>query len=133
MPIPIPSGNPESYDRIREQYRIEKELARRLWTAPREVRRRLYGKVYNEFMRVVPAYRAHAEQHQILSPVPEVLLQAALLQPFLSEKALVLEIGAGDCALASYLVPFVGTMIAVDVCEEVLRQVAPPQNLSLDP
>ena len=131
MPIPLPSGNPESCDRLREQYRIERELAQRLWTAPREVRRRLYREVYNEFMRAVPAYRAHAKQNQILSPVPEVLLQAALLQPFLSEKALVLEIGAGNCALAAYLAPFIGTMIALEVCEEALSQVTLPQNLSL--
>lgn len=131
MPIPIPSGNPESRARLREQYRIEKELAQRLWTAPRELRRRLYREVYNEFMRGLPAFRPPARQHQIRSPLPEVLLQAALLQPFLSEKALVLEIGAGDCALASYLAPLVGTMIAMEVCEEVLSQVDLPENLSL--
>ena len=51
--------------------------------------------------------------------------------PFLSEKALVLEIGAGNCALAAYLAPFIGTMIALEVCEEALSQVTLPQNLSL--
>ncbi len=130
MPIPIPSGDSESRDRLRHQYRIERELAQRLRMAPRGARRRLYREVYNEFLRAVPAYRATAKKRPAQPPAVEVLLQAALLQSFLSQKALVVEIGAGDCALASYLAPRVARMIALEVCEEVLPELDLAENLS---
>ncbi len=130
MPIPIPGRSPEGRDRLRRQYQLEREWAQRLLTQPREARRRLYREVYNEFRLAVPTYREHCQEHRLRAPTTEVKLQAQLLEPFLSERALVVEIGSGDCALASYLAPLVGKVIAQEVCEEVLRGLRFPENLT---
>ena len=119
-----------SEDQLREHYRIERELADRLRGAARGERRALYPALYDELMRRVPHHpmldagkrgeRQHAVEQQL-----------AFLAGFLAPDSVFMEIGAGDCALALRAAPTVRKVYAIDVCEQITRDVSPPRNFRL--
>jgi SAM-dependent methyltransferase len=116
---------------IREHYDIERELAARLRTAPRELRRTLYKELYDELFRRVPHHpqlhgRESAEQRRAGAE-----RQARFLASLCGPRPVFIEIGAGDCLTSLALAPLAHRVYAVDVSNEITGHVLPPENFEL--
>jgi SAM-dependent methyltransferase len=103
-----------SPEELQMHYELERRLAALLRGAPRGERLRLYRELYDELYRAVPFLKTDPKI------VDEVRLGAVmrLLGPFLSHELTVLEIGAGNLALARAMAPHVKEVIALDVSKE---------------
>lgn len=77
------------------QFSVEKDYAARLLSASSAERRILYGKLYDAFFSQFPGLRPSLEARQ-----QEVELQFHLIEPFLHQGGTMLEVGAGDGAVA---------------------------------
>src|SRR5215212_158900 len=118
MPHPIPPEEPRTAGQLREQFEIERELARRL----REARdsRGLYSAVYDELLRRVPHHPAAARKQDDAARGALVALQLRLLEPFLASRPRFLEVGGGDLALAIELSARLPRVIAIEAGSEIL-------------
>ena len=118
-------------DQIREHYEIERQLAHRLRNSTCEERKTLYTSLYDELFRNVP----HHPQLTIKSSPEESARKVAYelkhLQPFLESDTTFLEIGPGDCALSFEVARIVKTVYAIDVSEEITKNLSRPPNFKL--
>ena len=120
-----------SNDELRAHYEVEKELAATLRNAPAGERRKLYPRVYDELFRRVPSI-SHLARTESAELRQEALdQQLGFLNRFLENRESFLEIGAGDCALASGVARRIERVYAVDVSAEITGRVAVPQNVRL--
>jgi SAM-dependent methyltransferase len=118
-------------DQIREHYEIEKQLAYRLRNSTREERQTLYTSLYDELFR-----RVHHHPQLTIKSSPEesarnVAYEIKYLQPFLKSDTTFLEIGPGDCALSFEVAKIVKTIYAIDVSEEITKNISRPPNFKL--
>jgi SAM-dependent methyltransferase len=104
-------------DQIREQYGLEKKLAQRLRHAARHERPALYTEVYDELFQKL----AHHPQRTRSRDRPGITSQMRFLRPILTPQTRFLEIGAGDCALAAAVAPYVDSVCALEVSSEVTK------------
>jgi SAM-dependent methyltransferase len=119
---------------VRSHYLIERELAERLRSAPREARPRLYQEVYDELFRRVPEHPqllaardpGHAGRRQ-----RTVERELGFLRPWLGAGKTFMEVGAGDCALALRVAELVRHVYAVDVSDQITRHARRPPNFAL--
>lgn len=128
------ADEPRSEAQLQEHYRVERELADRLRNAPKQERRVLYAQVYDELLERVP-------HHPMLRPRRDVAaldkrqrkVDQALqfLRRFLSKDRVLMEIGAGDCAMATRACAEARQVYAVEVSEQITRKVEPPSNFRL--
>lgn len=123
-------GEMRSEAQLREHYRIERELADRLRSAGRAERRVLYSALYDELMRRIPHHpmlnaRGREERERAVEQ------QGAFLNGFLAPDSVFMEIGPGDCMLALRAASMVSKVYAIDVSEQVTREVTPPPNFRL--
>lgn len=118
---------------IIEHYHIEKELANRLRTAPKEERRHLYRTVYNELEERVPHHPALTRQKNRDLQHKHVLNQLSLLTEYFSPDHVFLELGAGDCATSFALCKHFKKVYAIDVSEERIKGKALPANFAFLP
>lgn len=118
-------------DQIKEHYETEKQLAYKLRNSTREERQTLYTSLYNELFRSVP----HHPQLTIKASPEEFAWKIAYevrhLAPFLKKETTFLEIGPGDCALSFEVSKRVKRVYAIDVSEEITRDLSPPPNFKL--
>lgn len=126
-----PNSDSRSFERLREHYLIEKELADRLRNSTRTQRRQAYQTVYDELFRRVPDHPQLTLKRDAFSRHQEVSQRMRLLKHYLHPDATYLEIGAGDCALAIEVAKHVRKVCAVDVSEEIGKGVALPGNVEL--
>lgn len=131
MPAKIPASETRSPERIREHYRIEKELATRLRSAPKEERRQLYTAVYDELFRRVPDQPQLTLKASAGARQAEVAKRLKLLVGYLSPEVTYLEVGPGDCGLAIAVAQRVRKVYAVDVSNEITAGALLPENLEL--
>ncbi len=129
MPHPIPPEETRSIEQLRQQYDVERELARRLHEAPDT--RGLYSAVYDEFLRRVPHHPAVAQKSDAATQAAVVALQLRLLEPFLASRPRYLEVGSGDCALAIELSRRLPRVIAVEAGSEILSEVGGAGNVEI--
>jgi SAM-dependent methyltransferase len=118
-------------DQIREHYEIEKQLAHRLRNSTSEERQTLYTSLYDELFR-----RVHDHPQLTIKSSPEesarkVAYEVGHLRPFLTREATFLEIGPGDCALSFEVAKMVKTIYAIDVSEEITKNLSYPPNFKL--
>ena len=131
MPAQIPQSETRSYERIKEHYLIEKELAARLRSAPKEDRGALYTAVYDELFRRLTDHPQLTRKVSATSRQAEVAARLKLLSGYLRPDATYLEVGPGDCALAAAVARRVRKVFAVDVSNEIAAGVSLPENLDL--
>lgn len=131
MPVPIPQSETRSFERVRDHYLIEKELAAQLRAATGEERRHLYTKVYDELFRRVPDHPQLVLKREDQSRRSEVLNRLKLLRNHLRPQATFLEIGPGDCALSMEAARRVRKVFAVDVSREIAAGILLLDNLEL--
>lgn len=111
-------------DAQRERYELERTLAARLRSASRDERRSLYGEVYEELrsrggLDVPPSPEDEASER--------IRLVSILLGPYLRRDAVVLELGAGDGAVARALASRVACVYAVEAAPPEVAA-PPPAN-----
>ena len=131
MPVPIPQSETRSFERVKDHYLIEKELAARLRLAGKKERRHLYTTVYDELFRRVPDHPQLVLKRDTEARRREVLERLGLLGNYLHADATYLEIGPGDCALAIEAARRVQKVFAVDVSREIAAGVRLLSNLEL--
>lgn len=131
MPVPIHQNETRSFERVKDHYEIEKELAGRLRAASKEERRHLYTTVYDELFRRVPDHPQLQSKRDPKARRREVLERLTLLRPYLNADATYLEIGPGDCALAIEAARRVRKVFAVDVSREIAAGILLLKNLEL--
>lgn len=124
-----PSGR--DLERVRDHYRIERELSDRLRNATREERNTLYGEVYDELFRRVPDHPQHVAVEDPSARQHDVSKHVAAIRRILPEGATFLEIGAGDCALSVRVAQHVRQAIAVDVSADIAVPKGSPPNLEV--
>jgi SAM-dependent methyltransferase len=131
MPVPIPQNETRPFERVKDHYQIEKELAARLRAASKEERRHLYTTVYDELFRRVPDHPQLQLKLDTRARRREVLERLRLLRKYLQRDATYLEIGPGDCALAIEAARRVRKVFAVDVSREIAAGILLLKNLEL--
>jgi len=118
-------------EQIRHLYEVEKKLAAKLRHSTKEERQHLYTRVYDDLFQKVPFHP------QLINKAdPEVNLQwnlsrIRLIQEFLHPDATFLEVGPGDCCLASEVAKITRQVYAVDVSNEITKDIDFPPNLEL--
>jgi SAM-dependent methyltransferase len=118
-----------SHQQLLEHYEIERKLAARLRTASKEERRKLYTAVYDEMFRQVPHHPMLQASAGLAHPGEAGNLR--FLSRFLTPDSVFLEIGPGDCRFACTVAPLVKRVYAVDVSEQLTKDVVPPPNFHL--
>lgn len=122
-------GDFRTEEQLRQHYRVERQLADRLRQASAQERRALYSQVYDEMFRNVPHHPmlkwAGLAQQRDVEP------DLGLLRRYLTRETVFMEVGAGDCALAIRAAASVKQVYAIDVSEQITRDVAPPANFKL--
>ncbi|HEY4382992.1 MAG TPA: methyltransferase domain-containing protein, partial [Ktedonobacteraceae bacterium] len=115
-------------EQLREHYEIEKALAQRLRASSPEERKALYAAIYDEFNQRIPYYaeisQKQAKQVAIMIGSP----QWNFLRRFLRKETVFLEIGAGTCATSLTATRFVKKVYALEVSEEIIKNVKGPNN-----
>jgi len=122
------TGEPRP-EELRARYELEVRLADRLRHSTRDERRYLYGALYGELYREVPALRdagrtARAREHNLAVVWP-------LVRGFIWPASRCLEVGAGDCAMALQMAGSAASVCAVDVTQEGVDRVGWPANLRM--
>ena len=128
MPRPVPQSDGRTHDELRRHYEVEKELAARLRAASTDERRTLYTALYNELLTRVPGHPLLTTNVDPEASAAIVNAQLRMLEPFIRPGSTFLEIGAGDCALSIAMAPRVARVYALEVSEEIVRDVSLPEN-----
>ncbi|MDP9360560.1 MAG: class I SAM-dependent methyltransferase [Acidobacteriota bacterium] len=128
MPYPIPPWETRTVGELREQFEVERELARRLREA--SDRRGLYGRVYDEFLQRVPHYR-FAQSNLGAQSAVLVALQLRLLDPFLLSRPRFLEVGGAGCGLTVELSRRLPRVIAIEAGSGMIDGVESTRNLEI--
>jgi SAM-dependent methyltransferase len=102
------------------------ELASRLREAPPEVRRGLYGLVYDELFSRVPDHPQLTRRADRADQVAYAARQVDLIRQFLPPGGRYVEIGAGDCAVVRGVAAFASSVTAVEVSADILPHDLPP-------
>ncbi|MBN1503478.1 MAG: class I SAM-dependent methyltransferase [Candidatus Eisenbacteria bacterium] len=131
MPMRIPDYEKRTPEQLREHYEIEKELAARLRSAPRDERRRLYGPLYDELFRRVPHHPQLTEKRDPGVRAADVARQMRFVRRFLTPDSVFLEVGAGDCGLSLEVAKVAKKVTAVDVSAEIAAGEGRPANFEL--
>lgn len=118
-------------EQIRQHYEVEKELAARLLNSGKEERRHLYASLYNELYNRVPSHPQLTQKLSAERKADTVSLQMEFLKRFLKKDAVFLEVGPGDCALSLEATKYVKKVYAVDVSNEITKNLTPPANFQL--
>src|SRR5919197_4736497 len=119
-----------SPEALRRHYELERALAERLRTGSPAERRRLYGEVYEELFRAVPDHPQHRWKADPAVRALDVAQQVAIACSFLPEGGVYVELGAGDEAVARAVAERARQVYAVEVSEEIGRDVARPANVT---
>jgi SAM-dependent methyltransferase len=112
-------------------YAVEKELANRLRNASKEERRTLYTSLYNELFHRVPDHPALIQKTSPEITKAYTRKQFIFVKRFLHKRITFLEVGAGDCALAQEVCKWVKQVYAIEVSEEITKDLSPPANFKL--
>jgi SAM-dependent methyltransferase len=112
----------------REQYEIERKLARRLRSVSKEERRRVYAEVYDELFERAPRDR-RASRPDDAALGSRRAAQLRLLGSLIGPQATLLEIGPGDCAVLNAIAPTVQRAYAVDVTSRRAEQTSFAPNV----
>jgi SAM-dependent methyltransferase len=129
--IPRKRDDARSPERLRAHYLVERRLADRVRNAGTwEERRAIFATMYDDLFREVPdhprlaAHRADTEWRE-----KSVSWNLAQLRPYLRPGCTFLEIGAGDCALASRVAREAKQVYAVDISDQTQGEL--PANVKL--
>jgi SAM-dependent methyltransferase len=131
MPVRWRIRDERPADQIAEHYRVERMLAARLREASKEERGGLYGQLYDELYRQIPHHPQLAKRDSQEHRRRRTVRHVRFLRSLAPGKPIFLEVGAGDCLLASEFSRYADIVYAVDVSTEITKLVNLPSNLRL--
>jgi len=117
--------------RRRRQYELEQALARKLREASKQERKALYKTVYDELFRQTedhPQIRVKVDAGETRRRLSSEL---SVLKHFLNPASTFLEIGAGDCRLSLAVAALVKQVFAIEVSDELIKDLPQPGNFVL--
>ncbi|AFZ44038.1 Methyltransferase type 11 [Halothece sp. PCC 7418] len=126
--IKIPKNEKRNIEQIQEHYEIEKELAEKLRNSTLEDRQSLYTSLYDELFQKVPLHPQLTRKSSPEAVAWLVTQRMKFLQPFLRENLTFLEVGPGDCSLSIAVAKQVKQVYAVDVSNEITKNINSPPN-----
>lgn len=118
-------------EQIKEHYEIEKELANKLRNSNKEERRKLYTSLYDELYKRVPHSPKLIRKADPKAQAWVVEQRMQLLGSFLTPDLTYLEVGPGDCSLSLEVAKRVKKVYAVDVSNEITKNLNCPPNFEL--
>ncbi len=118
-------------ERLRHHYLAERELADRLRRASKADRRELYSSVYDELFRQVPDHPQLTRKANPTEQAEAVATRLRLLNRFLRQDSVFMEIGPGDCSLSLQVAQRSRHVYAVDVSAEITKNQSFPRNFEL--
>jgi SAM-dependent methyltransferase len=127
-PARLPASEKRSLERCRAHYEVEKELAERLRSSPRETRLHLYSSVYDEMYRRVLDHPMLIEKENPVQRLSTVRRQLRMLEKYLSSDSVFMEIGAGDCMISREVARIASKVYAIEISEEIARSAELPPN-----
>jgi 2-polyprenyl-3-methyl-5-hydroxy-6-metoxy-1,4-benzoquinol methylase len=110
-------------------YKIERNLAEKLRSAPKPERLSMYANVYDELFRLVPHHPQLTKKKSEQLKHAAIKIKMKIIRPLLKANMTFLEIGAGDCSLSSHVAGLVKQVYAVDVSETITQNCDFPKNL----
>lgn len=116
---------------LRRHYEVERHLADQLRHSTPHERTQLYSEVYDELFRRVPDHPQHVWKTDPAIRGARIEKHLGTIEHFLPAGGTYLEVGAGDCALATRVAKRAGRVYAVEVSEEITARQAPPPNLEV--
>lgn len=131
MFIKISKNEKRTSEQIKEHYELEKQLASRLRISSREERQHLYTFLYDELFQKVTHHPQLIRKADPKASAKEVDRKMRLLANFLSHNSIFLEVGPGDCKLSFEVAKRVRKAYAVDVSQEITKNLILPQNFEL--
>lgn len=120
-----------SADQVREQYLVERDLAKKLRDAPASRRLTLYSEVYDELFRRVPHHPLLTQKLTAQEKSASAERQLSWLRTFLRPDHVFVEIGAGDCLLTFAAAALVKSAIAIEVSRTISESATLPPNFRL--
>jgi ubiquinone/menaquinone biosynthesis C-methylase UbiE len=131
LQIKIPKDDPRSIEQITEHYILERQLAETLRHSCKENRSSLYTRLYDELFQKIPHHPQMARKTDAAASRQEITRKMNLVKPYLRPDTVFLEIGPGDCQFAFEVAKSVKKVFAVDVSQEITKQISPPKNFEL--
>ena len=125
-------GDSRSVEQIKEHYAVEKQLAAKLRNASKVTRKTLYTTVYEELLIKVPHHPQNSRQHSEIESKKAVDYQLILLKDFLNKDTRFLEVGSGDCKLSLRVAEMVKEVYALEVSNEVTKNIDTVPNFQLN-
>jgi SAM-dependent methyltransferase len=120
-----------SEEELLQHYRVEVELADKIRRAPKDERRKLYVSVYDELFERVPGHPQLRRKSNAEDSSRRVSAQMRFLKPFLRPDTVFMDVGSGDCKLASAVAGTVQKVYAVDVSRCITEGDQLPPNVNL--
>ena len=127
----ISDGYGRNIEQLREHYDLEKILASRLLHSTKEERQYLYSALYDELFSKIhfhPQLSVKADPVAIAWIVEQ---RMQLIESFLTPDVIFLEIGPGDCSLSQEIAKHVKQVYALDVSNEITKNLLLPDNFAL--
>ena len=116
---------------ILEHYKIEKELAGKLYRASKGEREILYRKLYDELYTRVPHHPQLTRKSNTNLGIKQIQSQIKLLKKYFFFLFYFMELGPGDCALSFELCKYFKKVYAIDVSKKITNNSQGPINFEL--
>jgi len=127
----IPSDEVRPFERLLYHYQVEKELAAKLKAASRLERPAVYPAVYEELFQRVRDHPSRTRASSREARIAQVRELLKVIEPWLNEAVIYLEIGAGDAALAREVAKRVRRVYALEVSRTIIESRDLPDNLEV--
>lgn len=131
MFIKVPENETRTVEQLKEHYEVEKELASRLRVGTKQERQYLYNELYDQLFKQIPHHPQLIRRADPNVFIREVTQKMQLLTRFLDHESIFLEVGPGDCKLSFEVTKHVKKVYAVDVSQEITKNLNIPQNFEL--
>ena len=129
----LQTGNTKhrTFEQLRDHYEIEKKLSNELRKAPRSERCYLYRTLYNELYKQVKHHPQVTRKSSPEETFQEVSTQLNILKKFLNKNIVFAEVGPGDCALSFEVAKSVKKVYAIEVSDEIIKDIISLSNFQL--
>lgn len=118
-------------EQIKEHYELEKSLASRLLNSTKQERQYLYTSLYDELFTKITFHPQLSVKADPTAAAWIVAQRMQLIENFLNSDLIFLEIGPGDCTLSLEIAKHVKKVYALDVSNEITKNLSMPDNFEL--
>lgn len=131
LQIKVPKDDNRTTEQITKHYTLEKNLAAQLRHSRKEERQSLYTSLYNRLFQEITDHPQISRKMDAEASQIEVQRKMNLVKRYLQPDTVFLEVGPGDCQFSFNVAQQVKTVYAVDVSQEITKNVDVPSNFEL--